>query len=607
MDGDDTEDLPADTAAPTGRTTLARPRAPSAPIEDGDRYQLGAQIGRGGMGEILAARDVQIGRDVAIKRLRRDRMSKQSIARFLREARIQGRLDHPAIPPVHELAYDASGQPFFAMKKLAGTTLAAILRTPELRQKFSRQRLLRAFADACLAIEFAHTRGVLHRDLKPSNILLGDFGEVYVLDWGVARIAGDTESELQPMSRESIETSAGRDAGDADATGSNVTLGTPGYMAPEQVAGEPLDGRADVYSLGCMLYEILAGAALHPRGEAGMRSALVGADARPSLKAPADDVPPELDELCVRATATERDQRVSSARELGDVVQRFLDGDRDLALRRTLARDHLAEAYAAFSAGDAEDQRRAAIREAGRALALDPTLPGAAELVGRLMLEPPAEMPRAVKDELTAIDDANSQRQARIGTWLHVVYAAAAIGFYLFGAHDPVYLGGLVALAAVNFAISFAGARKVTPANSIATVVGNIAVILWFGRMFSPFLVAPGIGAVALMALAFHPVAQRPQALAAVTVAGVIGVVGMWLLELAGVLTTTFSVTGDTLAFQSPIDGIDHIPLGVALCLYAIALVAAASWLAGSMAALERKARRQLHIQAWQLRQLLPA
>jgi serine/threonine-protein kinase len=594
-DGEDTEALPADTAAPTGPTTHARPRPPSAPLEDGDRYEIGDEIGRGGMGEILAARDNQIGRDVAIKRLRPDRTSPSSITRFLREARIQGRLDHPAIPPVHELGLDTNGQPFFAMKKLSGTTLSEILRTPELRAKFPRQRLLRAFAEVCLAIEFAHTRGVLHRDLKPSNVLLGEFGEVYVLDWGVARISGDTEPELAIIERTSLG---------PDATASDVTLGTPGYMAPEQVTGDPpLDARADVYSLGCLLFEILAGAALHPRGEAGMRSALRGVDARPSRIV--DDVAPELDELCVRATALDRDSRIGSARELGDAVQRYLDGDRDLALRRTLARDHLAEAYAAFSAGDDEDHRRSAIREAGRALALDPTLPGAAELVGRLMLEPPHTMPRAVADELAAIDVSASQRQASIGVWLHVLYASAAVLFFALGAHDVLYLGVLLGLAVVNFGISFVGARRVSTANSIATIVGNVIVVLWFGRMFSPFLVAPGIGAVALMAFAFHPMASRPSVLAMTAAAGSIGVVGLWFGELVGWLSPTMAVHGDRLRFTSPIDGIGAVPLDIALCLYAVSLVVAAGLLAGSMAGLERDARRRLHIQAWQLRQLL--
>jgi eukaryotic-like serine/threonine-protein kinase len=152
---------------------------------DGDRYRARAAIGRGGMGEVTAAYDHTIGREVAIKRIHAAQPNDRQISRFIREAQIQGRLDHPAIVPVYDLGHDASGMPFFVMKKLAGTTL--------LRGKHSRLQLLRAFVDVCLAVEFAHVRGVIHRDLKPDNIVLGEFGEVYVLDWGVAKVAGTSE------------------------------------------------------------------------------------------------------------------------------------------------------------------------------------------------------------------------------------------------------------------------------------------------------------------------------------------------------------------------------------------------------------------------------
>jgi serine/threonine-protein kinase len=454
--------------------------------------------------------------------------------------------------------------------------------------------LLRAFAEVCLAMEFAHTRGVLHRDLKPSNLLLGDFGEVYILDWGVAYTTGD-DDEL-----------GDHEATTPGMTGAGMTMGTPGYMAPEQIAGDvALDGRADVYALGCMLYEILAGEPLHPRGEAGMQSALDGGDARPS--AIAADVPPELDELCVRATAGDRDQRVASARELGDAVQAYLDGDRDLALRRGLARDHLAEAYAGDAGGEDEEHRQVAIREAGRALALDPTLPGAADLVGRLMMEPPRTLPRAVEDELAAIDDAESRRQARIGTWLHVGYLGVALAFFALGAHDPAYLGALAALAIVNAAISYAGSRRPTRANTTATIVFNIAMIGLFARLFSPFLVAPGVGAVTLMAFASHPaVATSRRLLATSTALGMLAVLGIWAAEVSGAIAPTMTIEGASIVMTSPIAGIASVPLVPALILYAVTLIVAAALLAGSLAKLQREAYRRLHVQAWHLRQLLP-
>src|SRR5262245_53468629 len=129
------------------------------------RYRLARLIGKGGMGEVIAARDEQVGRDVAIKRMRAASPSERSIQRFLREASIQGRLEHPAIVPVHEIGRDHDGLPFFVMKKLTGTTLSKILVVPEQREAFGLQRILRAFVDVCLAVELAHVRGVVHRDL----------------------------------------------------------------------------------------------------------------------------------------------------------------------------------------------------------------------------------------------------------------------------------------------------------------------------------------------------------------------------------------------------------------------------------------------------------
>ncbi|MGN6110070.1 MAG: serine/threonine-protein kinase, partial [Kofleriaceae bacterium] len=357
------------------------------------RYRLARLMGRGGMGEVIAARDEQIDRDVAIKRMKAAKPSGRAIERFLREASIQGRLDHPAIVPVHEIGLDHDGLPFFAMKKLTGTTLAKLLGEDRARGPLQRD-VLRAFADVCLAVEFAHVRGVIHRDLNPNNVMLGDFGEVYILDWGVAKVVGEDDGEFADV-----------DSGSGEhATAVGTAIGTPGYMAPEQVRGwTDIDGRVDIYTLGCLLFEILAGEPLHPRG-AGLRSALDGIDARPSARAPGRDIPPELDALCVQATALDREQRVATARELGDRVHRFLDGDRDVALRRQLARGHLERATAAFAAGDTDELRREAMREAAAALALDPALGDAAALVGRLMLEPPRVTPREVEAAIAEDD-----------------------------------------------------------------------------------------------------------------------------------------------------------------------------------------------------------
>src|SRR5262249_28316165 len=155
------------------------------------------------------------------------------LARFLREARVQGGLEHPAVVPVHDLAVDGDGRPFFVMKRLSGTTLLELLR--RLRsgsedEAAARRRMLRAFVEVCLAMEFAHIRGIVHRDLKPANIMLGDFGEVYVLDWGVARVLDARDDEApgergSPWLTSGLELSSGQ-------TRTGALLGTPAYMAP---------------------------------------------------------------------------------------------------------------------------------------------------------------------------------------------------------------------------------------------------------------------------------------------------------------------------------------------------------------------------------------
>src|SRR3954469_2659561 len=194
-------------------------------------YQVGALIGRGGMGEVVVAQDQRIGREVAVKRIRAKAPTHDAVDRFLREARIQARLDHPAIVPVYELGTDADGRPYFTMKRLAGVTLSR-----KLADNGPVQPLLRAFVDVCLAIQLAHSRGVVHRDLKPSNIMLGDYGEVYVLDWGVARVLDDPHHSIAVAG--DIQSLDGQ-------TRAGAVLGTPGYMAPEQVRGAEVSTPAD--------------------------------------------------------------------------------------------------------------------------------------------------------------------------------------------------------------------------------------------------------------------------------------------------------------------------------------------------------------------------
>src|SRR5689334_52659 len=223
----------------------------TAPVEKIDdpgasslmRFKLGTMLGRGGMGEVISAHDDVIGRRVAVKKLRSENPSEAAVSRFLREARIQGRIEHPAIVPVHELSYDKDGFPFFVMKQVTGLTLAQVLKKQAqhdqaIIKRFSRRRLLTALSDVCLAIELAHTRHVVHRDLKPANIILGEFGEVYVIDWGIAKILDGGAEEFHDV--HTFEETSIMSEG--------MILGSPGYMSPEQIRHEKtIDGRSDVY------------------------------------------------------------------------------------------------------------------------------------------------------------------------------------------------------------------------------------------------------------------------------------------------------------------------------------------------------------------------
>jgi hypothetical protein len=573
-----------------------RPPRVGQPVLAG-RYRLGRRIGKGGMGEVLAARDEQVGRDVAIKRMRAAAPAERAVRRFLREASIQGRLEHPAIVPVHELGRDDDGLPFFVMKKLSGTTLGKILSDPEARTRVGSQRILRAFAEVCLAIELAHVRGIVHRDLKPENILLGDFGEVYILDWGVAKIIGEEdEGEFADL----------HSGGDEHATAAGTAIGTPGYMAPEQAAGLPdIDGRADIYALGCVLFEILAGEPLHPRGGETTQRTTAERDARPSQRVRGRGIPPELDGLCAAATATERDERICTARELGDGVQRYLDGDRDLALRRALARAHFARAQTAFGEGDSDELRRTAMREAAAALALDPALDGAAALVGRLMLDPPRTTPREV-DEAMAADEVRTLRaDARAG--LGALYACLAFTPLLWwiaphaSGHVAAFTGALI-LSGVLYLFAYRGG---SPRPGLV-IVGNAVLIVMLARMYSPLFVAPGVAAVLAMAMILTP---QPSAFGSAISVGALFItaaIGPLVLERVGLLTRTMSVDGAGILLRAPAIGPADGPAVLVGALYATGLIVGSCAIAHAMRARTRAAHRHLHVQAWQLRQLVP-
>jgi eukaryotic-like serine/threonine-protein kinase len=300
-------------------------------LASGARYEEGVTLGMGGMGHVVLARDARIGRNVAIKSLRTDRnLSPEDRQRFFREAQVQGQLEHPSIVPVYDIELRADGTTFFTMRRVVGRTLQDILDGMRVRSERRTQReLLQGFATVCLTLEYAHSRGVIHRDLKPANIMFGDFGEVYVLDWGLARVIGSADSVDLPAAPR-ISTPG-------------AMMGTPLYMAPEQMRDPEVGAAADVFSLGAILFELLTLERLRDP-----KAMFAPVDARASTRAPERPVAPELESTCLRATADREAERFASARELHDAIARYLDGDREREQRLALAGVHSTRARQAL-------------------------------------------------------------------------------------------------------------------------------------------------------------------------------------------------------------------------------------------------------------------
>ena len=553
-------------------------------------FQLGSLLGRGGMGEVLVAEEVEIGRSVAIKRMRGDVGSPEMAARFLREAKIQARLDHPSIVPVHVIGHDSAGRPYFTMKRLTGTTLAEVLEAG----RDTLQRLLRAFGDVCLAIEFAHAKGFIHRDLKPANIMLGDYGEVYVLDWGLAR-----ELDGAPVTgRDDQPVTATRDSLGGE-TQLGAVMGTPGYMSPEQLRGEEVGRPTDVYALGAILFEILAGQPLHPRGQPVV-AAPPGGKLSPAERAPERNVALELDRICIEALA-ETPARRPSAEALAAAIQHYLDGDRDLEARRARADKLLAAARADHESGD-PDRRASAMQAAGRALALDPDSAGAAALVSTLMLEPPKTLPAPLANDLARIDTEHVHVQARLAVVSLSSYFAFVPLLLWMGIRDwttMIITFVMVAVAIGHAALIVKGRRM----SLTVTMIVNALVIAMMSQFTSPFVLLPAV--VAGSAVSFTTLPQFLHRPVLVVGTFMMAFVGPIVLEVAGVLPRSWELNDGWLAVRPPAVSFEGVSAFVFLIAGSIAALVVLSQFVRSLAITQRTARRQLVIQGWHLGQLI--
>ncbi|HVY45575.1 MAG TPA: serine/threonine-protein kinase, partial [Minicystis sp.] len=309
--------------APRQADTLLAPATGEAPparavVRDAPRYAWVEVLGEGGMGRVARVRDRDLLRDVAMKVVRGELVADAAaLERFLFEARVTAYLDHPNIVPVHDVGLAADGEPFFTMKLVRGASLEAwIASLRDGRAAGAPEpglaRRLRLFLQLAGAVAFAHARGVLHRDLKPANVMVAEYGEVLVTDWGLALpLPGDAGEAVRGLMPEAV---AVRSAG------------TPMYMPPEQIRGEQLDARADVYALGAILFELVALRPAHdaPSLDEVLRRTLEGEP--PSLRAAVPDAPSSLAAVVAKAMARERDARYASVDELVEDVETVLDG-----------------------------------------------------------------------------------------------------------------------------------------------------------------------------------------------------------------------------------------------------------------------------------------
>ena len=585
-------------AAPLTKDALSSP----------DRYVEEGLLGAGGMGEVLSCHDRRLGRTVARKVVRSgEGTGSDTLERFLREARVQGQLEHPSVVPVYDLGLDAAGNPYFTMKRVAGVTLQRVL--ADLRdgdaataEKYTRHRLLTAFTSVCMAVDYAHSRGIVHRDLKPANVMLGDFGEVYVLDWGLAKPTGVREpvAERATLPPQAVPTDSELH------TLAGTVMGSPGYLAPEQARGEPADARSDVYALGTILFELLAGEPLHqgPNVYELLASTVRGADARPSVRRGGEGVAPELDALCVAATALDPAARLPSVRALVERLEAFLAGERDGAMRAEAARAHARSARAALAAGErTPDARKLALREVGKAIALDSTNADALRLMVELLSEPPRELPPEARAEQAE----SARRYIRVAA---IAGAAGTAGLLLYlpvlmamgvksWAGMAVIFGSMLAACLASVCAAFWPSQRTVFLVMTVSTVMTACTSLFLG----PFVVVPSFAGV--ITLSFVVLLERKARPWGIGI-GLLGILVPALLELTHTVPPSFRFEEGALVLTSRVVDLPPAITVWVVLLTGLTTVGIGAFFVGRLRDALSDAENRLFAQTWTLRQLVP-
>jgi eukaryotic-like serine/threonine-protein kinase len=306
---------------PDTRYQLVNPNSMDAASEPEESV-----IGRGGFGRVMAAFDCNVGRAIAVKELVPERMS-TGFKRFLFEARLTGQLDHPSIVPVYEIGQRKDGSFYYTMKLIKGRTLADAIKGCETLS--DRLKLLHHFVAICHAIGYAHARSVIHRDIKSNNVMLGDFGETVVLDWGLAKLVGVPGQDAADDCS-NFEWLESNESGGPINTMDGTVIGTPYYMSPEQASGyvDQLGPRSDVWSLGAVLYEILTGKKPFAKLAPHRAVEAVRTEAIPSVKEKYPDTPVELSAIADKALSLKDTDRYTNANEMADELEAYRAGDR---------------------------------------------------------------------------------------------------------------------------------------------------------------------------------------------------------------------------------------------------------------------------------------